>query len=114
MKKENRRKCAASRSKPRNGFSRAMILRGKKQHCIRVLDYDFGGIGIDVPDNAHRQLGLVVGRPIVIQFFLGGVQHNDVFTIQSINGNRVGLMYVNKKYMTPQRRLFASQNNIGR
>lgn len=114
MKKENRRKYAASRSKPKNGFSRAMILRGQKQYCVQVLDYDFGGIGISVSDKVHGQLVLVVGQLIVIQFFLGGVQHNDVFTIQSINGSRIGLMYADKRYMTPQQRLIASQNNIGR
>lgn len=111
MKKKNRRKHAASRSKARDGFSRAMILQGKNQYRIQLLDYDAGGIGVSVSDEVAIQLDLAEGQVVTVQFFLGGIRHNDAFTIQSINGNRVGLLYVNKKCMSPQNRLMMSQNS---
>ncbi len=110
---DNCRKHAASRSKAKNGFSRAIILQGKKQHDVQLLDYDSGGIGINISDNLNKRLQLVLAKVVKIQFFLGGVRHEDTFIVRSIRGERVGLMYANEKYMSPQQRLIAGQN-IGR
>ncbi len=107
---DNRRRHAASRSKSRNGFSRAVILQGKKQYKVQLLDYDSGGIGISISDDLNKQLQLVLTKVVKIQFFLGGVRHEDNFIVRSIRNERVGLMYANEKCMSPQQRLIAGQN----
>ena len=107
MKKGDRRKHVSSRKLARNGFTRATILRGKKQYRTQVLDYDSGGVGISLSDEIVTQLQPAVGEILIMQFFLGGVQHNDIFFVQSVGEDRIGLQYTNKKYMNSQNRLKA-------
>lgn len=101
----NRRRHSRSPVKKNNA---RMIISKKSSFPAKIINYSFGGYGVQI--TKHHSKRLHVGDSIVLQYYLNNTQCVDNFLVRSIDSNRLGLQYADKKFFSPKQRMIAQQN----
>ncbi len=98
--------------KPVSDRKAHMVIFNKSTSLVTLVDSSYGGYCVEVKPHIAKRLN--VCDFVTLQDYHDGLQCVDGFLVCSVRGNRVGLQHADKKFLSPNQRMIASQNNIKR